>query len=139
MEIELTDVSKESRYYRQPHRDCRIARSAGASMADLSLLEPGEAFKRDILYENMPESSRLLVNATLKWPYPPVSLPKKEYMERALHIWREENLPALNFKKPWWGYELGYWPAEEDEQALMAERGEYKKVGEILAKRGRKL
>ena len=31
----------------------------------------------------------LLIDATRKGKYPPVGLPKKKYMERALEIWRE--------------------------------------------------
>jgi 4-hydroxy-3-polyprenylbenzoate decarboxylase len=34
------------------------------------------------------EDSSLLVNATLRQDYPPLSLPKREYMERARSIWR---------------------------------------------------
>ncbi len=40
--------------------------------------------------------------------YPPVSLPKKEFMERALKLWEKEGLPELKLKEPWYGYSLGY-------------------------------
>jgi 4-hydroxy-3-polyprenylbenzoate decarboxylase len=123
----------------QPHRDCRIKTYPGKTLMDYSLVPPQAAFERDARYERMPEASHLLVNATIKWDYPPVSLPKKEFMERALKIWKEENLPPLKLKQPWWGYSLGYWPHEFEEQADLAVKGEYQRVGEMLAKQGRKL
>ncbi len=52
--------------------------------------------------------SALLINATMKWPYPPVSLPRKEFMEKAKQIWEEEGLPQLSPKVPWHGYSLGF-------------------------------
>ena len=55
-------------------------------------------------------------------------------LEKARRIWEEEGLPQLKLKRPWWGYELGYWSPGEDEQANMAVRGEYRLVGDILAK-----
>lgn len=123
----------------QPHRDCRIVKYPGRSLMDYSLVPPQAAFERDARYERMPEASHMLVNSTIKWDYPPVSLPKKEFMERALEIWREEGLPALKLKNPWWGYSLGYWPSEFEEQADLAVKGEYQRVGEMLAKQKRKL
>ncbi len=64
----------------------------------------------------------LLIDATMKWPYPPVSLPKKEYMERALQIWKEEGLPPLRLNPLWYGYNLGFFSAEEEEHAHAAVR-----------------
>ncbi len=123
----------------QPHRDCRIDTGPGGGFMDQSLLPPGEAAKRDVRYLDMPTASRLLINATMKWPYMPVALPKKEFMEKALQIWGEVGLPQLKLKQPWYGYELGYWPPEQDEQAMMAVRGDYKLVGDILAKQRKKV
>ena len=40
-------------------------------------------------------NSTLLIDATQKESYPPISLPKREYMERARAIWEELGLPAL--------------------------------------------
>ena len=73
----------------------------------------------------------------MKWDYPPVSLPGKEFMERAKEIWQEENLPALTLKKPWYGYDLGLWPELNKNDADLIIKGEHYKVGERLAK-GRK-
>lgn len=132
-------VSWAMAYRMQPHRDCRIDTGPAVGLMDYSLLPPGEGLKRDVRFQDMPTASRLLINATMKWPYPPVALPKKEFMEKALQIWAEEKLPPLKLRHPWWGYNLGYWPPEFDEQAMMAVRGDYKLVGDILAKQRKKV
>jgi 4-hydroxy-3-polyprenylbenzoate decarboxylase len=75
-----------------------------------------------------------LIDATRKWAYPPVGLPKKEYMERAIEIWNEEGLPPLKLKKPWYGYNLGDWTKEDEEMAELAVKGEFSKIESILAK-----
>lgn len=123
----------------QPHRDCRIVVGTAKALMDPSVLSPEEASQRDARSEKVPQYSRLLMNATIQWSYPPVSLPKKEFMERALKIWAEEKLPPLKLKEPWWGYNLGYWPAEDDENASLAVRGEYRVVGDRIAKQRRKV
>lgn len=117
-----------------PHRDCRIVKYPTANTMDYAL-EPIDdlARRRETGSDSLVESSRLLIDATMKWPYPPVSLPKREFMDEALRLWQEEGLPELNLKEPWWGYNLGYWRPEEDERAEMATRGEYYRTGEIDA------
>ena len=79
--------------------------------------------------------SALLINATMKWPYPPVSLPKKEYMDKARQIWEEEGLPRLSPKVPWFGYSLGFWEKEHEEEVNLALKGEYYQKGEKFAQR----
>ena len=86
---------------------------------------------------DMPKSSRLLIDATMKWPYPPISLPKKEYMERAINLWNEEGLPRLKLRSPIWGLNLGYWPEEDEKEAQWAVTGQYRKSGEAQAKQRR--
>ncbi|MEE8472922.1 MAG: UbiD family decarboxylase, partial [Dehalococcoidia bacterium] len=81
------------------------------------------------------ETSALLINATRKWDYPPVSLPRVEFMERAKEIWEEEGLPPLTPKVPWHGYSLGYWTKEDEEAAALALKGEHYRTGEKLAKK----
>ncbi|WP_160148778.1 UbiD family decarboxylase [Amycolatopsis alkalitolerans] len=66
------------------------------------------------------ESSALLIDATRKRPYPPTSLPAREYMENALGIWRELGLPPLSLANPWYGYELGEWSDEDRRNATDA-------------------
>jgi len=121
-----------------PKRDCQIFPQPGSNQ-DLSLLPPEEMEKKDARFEEMPQGYRLLIDATMKWPYPPVSLPKREFMEKALEIWKDEGLPALKLKEPWYGYNLGFWPDEYEEQAKLALKGEHYKVGEVMASRRTKL
>ena len=83
------------------------------------------------------EDGSVLIDATLKEPYPPVSLPKREYMERAKKIWEELGLPALKPEQPWFGYSLGEWSEEFDEAAERAVKGDYFVTGEMIAKRRR--
>jgi 4-hydroxy-3-polyprenylbenzoate decarboxylase len=121
-----------------PQRDCKIFAQPGSNQ-DLSLASPEQMEKKDSRFEEMPQGYRLLIDATLKWPYPPISLPKKEFMENALHIWKEEGLPELKLKEPWYGYSLGFWPDEYEAQAELALKGEHYKVGEALALRRSKV
>jgi 4-hydroxy-3-polyprenylbenzoate decarboxylase len=76
----------------------------------------------------------MLIDATRKWAYPPVSLPAKPYMERAKEIWEQLQLPKLTPRKPWHGYELGDWSDRDREEAEWAVKGDYRKTGERAAK-----
>jgi len=87
---------------------------------------------------NNGEDASVLIDATMKEDFPPISLPKREYMERAREIWQELGLPPLKPEAPWFGYSLGDWPAELDEAAQRAVQGDYFKTGEELVKRRRK-
>jgi 4-hydroxy-3-polyprenylbenzoate decarboxylase len=78
------------------------------------------------------EDSAMLINAILREPFPPVSLPKREYMERAREIWEELGLPPISPKPPWYGYALGDWDEELEEEARLAIKGDYLKNGEKL-------
>jgi 4-hydroxy-3-polyprenylbenzoate decarboxylase len=84
------------------------------------------------------QNGRLLMNAMRKWAYPPVGLPAKENMERALEIWtRQGTLPKPKLREPWHGYALGNWRAEDIENARLIAAGKYLEVGEKMAKRQR--
>jgi 4-hydroxy-3-polyprenylbenzoate decarboxylase len=74
---------------------------------------------------------RVLIDATMTGPYPPVALPKQEYMERALTLWRAEGLPEPQLRAPWYGYSLGYWSEEDQRLADLMVAGDYKAVGRI--------
>jgi len=76
--------------------------------------------------------SRVLINATRKFPFPPVALPKKEYMEQARTIWEELGLPELTPREPWYGYTMGLWPDDLDEEAQLAAASEYGRLEEKL-------
>jgi len=85
---------------------------------------------------NNGEDATVLFDATLKEQFPPVSLPKREYMERARLIWEELGLPPLKPQMPWYGYSLGEWGEEFETMAQRAVRGEWARTGEeLIAKR----
>jgi len=113
----------------QPHRDIRIVQGIIAEL-DPSLAPPTEP---RTAYPIPSGGSALLINATTKWDYPPVSLPKKQFMERARQIWEEEGLPELKPVTPWYGYSLGYWPKEFEQEAELALKGQHFQTGEKLA------
>jgi 4-hydroxy-3-polyprenylbenzoate decarboxylase len=79
------------------------------------------------------ESAAVLIDATLKGPYAPVALPRRDFMENARAIWERLGLPPLSPQPPWHGYDLGHWPDELARQADMAARSEYFELGRNLA------
>ncbi len=127
----------------EPHRDCRTVKLLAGGVKHASLMPESELEKvRHLQFHpdvELPVMSRLLINATLKWPYPPVTLPKKEFMEEALRIWQKEELPPLELREPWYGYELGEWPQQFVEDADRAVKGEYYKTAETRAKNAVKI
>ncbi len=79
------------------------------------------------------ESASVLINATLKGDYPPVALPKREYMENARKIWERLDLPKLTPQSPWFGYDLGGWNEDLDAQAQLAVKGQAHLTGMKIA------
>ena len=80
--------------------------------------------------------STMLIDATQKTPDPPISLPKREFMERARAIWEELKLPPITARQPWHGYSLGDWDAAWDTFAERAVAGQWEQTGrESLARR----
>ena len=73
--------------------------------------------------------STMFIDATLKVDFPPVALPKKEFMENAKAIWEELKLPELIPQKPWHGYSLGYWSETWDNCAEIAAKSEWLENG----------
>jgi 4-hydroxy-3-polyprenylbenzoate decarboxylase len=91
-----------------------------------SAIEPTRPSDRQV-------SSRVLINATRKFPFPPVALPEKKYMERALELWNaQDSLPEPKLRWPWYGYHLGYWSEGYEELAELMSKGEWLRVGEIM-------
>jgi 4-hydroxy-3-polyprenylbenzoate decarboxylase len=117
----------------QPHRDIEILHGRVPRL-DPSGSPPAVEGERERSFPDSQGSSIILIDATRKWPYPPVALPKKEFMGRALGIWEEEGLPLLRLKTPWYGYTLGLWGEEDEENARLILQGEYLKLGEKMAK-----
>jgi UbiD family decarboxylase len=79
----------------------------------------------------------MLMDATLKKPYPPIALPRREFMDRARDIWEELGLPRLTPQPPWYGYSLGAWNDALEDEAQAAVRGRYWDNGEQAAARRR--
>jgi 4-hydroxy-3-polyprenylbenzoate decarboxylase len=109
----------------QPHRDVEV-RDAAVMALDFSIAPPEE--RKSIAGV---KASTILIDATRKWDYPPLSLPKKEYMEKAQVLWQELALPAINLKSPWFGYDLGYWGQEDVDDAARALAGKHYQTGEL--------
>ena len=84
------------------------------------------------------EDAAVLIDATLKEDFPPISLPKREFMENAKAIWEELGLPALKPQAPWHGYSLGEWSEEFEEAARLATESDYFETGKRIAQRRRK-
>ncbi len=108
-------------YRSQPHCDVQIIRGT----------DVGHAPRHDA--RGSADDSCLLWDATLKETFPPISLPKKEYMERARALWEKLDLPKLEPESPWYGYSLGDWNEELDNQAKLATEGEYWQTGKKFA------
>ncbi|HEY3116678.1 MAG TPA: UbiD family decarboxylase [Chloroflexota bacterium] len=110
-------------YRSQPHRDMQVIRGKDAGH--------GPRATHDEL------DSAMLINATLRTTFPPISLPKREYMENAARIWEELGLPHLKPESPWFGYSLGDWSDEFEEDARLAVEGRWMETGDKLAQRRR--
>ncbi len=110
----------------QPHKDVKIVRDRpfGATPIGMVATHPSSR------YDN--SESSLLIDATRKADFPPLSLPKKEYMVHARQIWEELGLPKLEPQEPWHGYFMGLWPEELAQEAELAAHSEHEKVWEKL-------
>ncbi len=117
-------------YRMRPHLDTHIV-THKASILDPSSAPP-EAHVDEQRFPSPVGTSAILIDATRKWDYPPTSLPRKEFMDKAIELWKAEGLPKLNLKKPWYGYELGYWTDEARKDAAMAVEGRYLEVAARL-------
>jgi UbiD family decarboxylase len=111
----------------QPHRDIRIIQPRPLPHGPLRFLADGNRYDKT--------DSALLIDATAKGPFPPISLPAREYMERAKQLWHELELPSLELKNPWFGYSLGLWTEEAQEEAGLAVEGKHFATGEKLMAR----
>ena len=110
----------------QPHKDIKVVgdRPFGATPIGMLVSHPTSRYDKT--------ESSLLIDATRKADFPPLSLPKKPYMERARQIWEELGLPPLEPQEPWHGYFMGLWPKELEDEADIAARGDYEKIGAKL-------
>ncbi|MDP2647487.1 MAG: UbiD family decarboxylase [Desulfobacterales bacterium] len=118
----------------QPHRDTKIIQGRGAGL-DQSAggydIEHGERIYPTSRTSPQGASS-ILMDATRKWDYSPIALPKREYMEHAKEIWEKLGFPKLSPKMPWYGVSLGMWPEQEARQAELAAKGDFDAVAREL-------
>jgi len=115
-------------YSMQPHRDVEIVRGK------VPRLDPSvSASEGD--YPDGRGASAMLINACREHPYLPVSLPRQDFMEKALARWQALSLPALDLKTPWHGYALSEWTDENAEEAELAVTGRYFETGAKLKTR----
>jgi UbiD family decarboxylase len=121
----------------QPHRDVKITTHKFAGL-DPSAAPPGSSHT-EARFPSPSGCSAIMIDATRKWPYPPVALPSRKYMEAAKTKWEKLGLPPLKPKMPWYGYSLGHWDEEDVENAESAVRGDYRQVAERLQKKAIKL
>ncbi len=82
-----------------------------------------------------PLETTLLIDATLKYPLPPLALPTEPYMENARRIWEELGLARLTPQPPWHGYQLGLWSDIWTEYADRAVHGQWQRNGEATYER----
>jgi UbiD family decarboxylase len=108
----------------QPHRDFKIIHPRQMQFGPLSQVADGDNYDK--------QDSCVLIDATRKADLPPVSLPAREYMEHAKQIWEELGLPELQPRTPWYGYSLGHWPEEHQQEAELAVVGRYYETGAKL-------
>jgi hypothetical protein len=59
----------------------------------------------------------------------PLALPKREFMERALTLWRDLGLPEPTLREPWHGYSLGDWSEGWEVFPRNAVAGDWQKNG----------
>lgn len=116
-------------YSTQPHRDMEIIRGK------VPRLDPSVPAGPDAAYPDGAGASALLINAVREHPYLPVSLPRQDFMEKAIDRWEALGLPALDLQNPWHGYPLSAWTDENAEEAELAVTGRYFETGEKLAGR----
>lgn len=124
----------------QSHRDVKIIQGRTGGLDD-SVAPPGARGDRG-LADAAPvggDASVMLVDATRKWAYPPVSLPRRDYMEHAQGLWERLELPRLRPREPWHGVSLGYWPEDAARLVDLAEQDRVEEAAQLLLTQGLKL
>jgi UbiD family decarboxylase len=132
-DIDITDIEMvfwALAWRVQPHRDIQIQRGRLTDL-DPSAAPTDSGFDERSYPEGL-GGSQILIDATLKFAYPPISLPGKDLMENAKNIWEELKLPELTPKAPWFGYELGYWPDSWEKATKLTLEGRYLETGETM-------
>jgi len=69
--------------------------------------------------------AKIMIDATMHYPMPPVALPPKEIMEEARELWTKAGLPPVSPRWKWYGYDLGDWCEEWTRCAERAVAGDW--------------
>ena len=69
--------------------------------------------------------AKIMIDATMHYPMPPVALPTKEIMEEARDLWLKAGLPPVAPRWKWYGYDLGDWCDEWTKCAERAVAGDW--------------
>ena len=73
--------------------------------------------------------AKIMIDATMHYPMPPVALPTKEIMEEARELWDKAGLPKVAPRWKWFGYDLGDWCDEWTACAKRAVDGDWLQNG----------
>jgi UbiD family decarboxylase len=118
-------------YRVRPELDIALQAGRGAGL-DPSYSHNGPAAGGMQAGDGPPQRHRVLIDATMKGAYPPVALPRRDFMERALAIWqRQPGLPRPHLRQPWHAYTLGAWSERDQAMADLLVQGDYKAAGRL--------
>jgi UbiD family decarboxylase len=115
-------------YHTQPHRDFRMTRGK-VGLAPYSVGPTAEEGMFSATYPDNQGISAVMIDATRKWAYPPISLPPKQIMEHAIGLWQKLGLPELELKQPWFGNPTTRWSQALQQAADRALQGDYETTG----------
>lgn len=123
----------------QPHRDTKLIQGRRAGLdqsAGSHHLEKSERYYPSSRVGPQ-GASAMLMDATRKWDYTPVSLPRRDYMERGRELWEKLGLGPLSPKAPWHGVSLGNWPEGVARLVELSEQGRREEAAQDLMNRGK--
>jgi len=69
--------------------------------------------------------AKIMIDATMHYPMPPIALPPKQIMEEARDLWTKAGLPPVTPRWKWFGYDLGDWCEEWTKCAERAVAGDW--------------
>ena len=88
-------------YRMKPHRDVHIVGGMEKGHAPPFYYKDDNHGTDVVSYHLPADESGMLCNAIQKEPFPPISLPKREYMERARELWEELDALAKQHRVEW--------------------------------------
>lgn len=113
-----------------PHRDFKTIRGK-TTICPYAVGPDLMVYKETKGFIDNEGTSAVMIDATRKWPYPPLSLPPREIMDRAVTLWNQLGLAELKLRSPWFGTSTGSsWPDYLAEAAMRAVKGDYAQTAE---------